>query len=248
MRKKHRRKLAILGLAYWFLFVSLNPWKPVYGAASGNYTDLLPIGAAGNTTVISNGSGWSLTTLAPSQTFGDALSRAPMTVFQSTSAITISNSTTQSTFTAVSGIGKVGSTTFPATWVATGRSIRITSRGFYTSSVTATSWAWDVLLGTTSIIISSGTVPGGNSTNKSFSSTALLTIATTGANGTINAYYDILAASGSVVSPLVFSTYTVSATTVDLTTQLTVNPRFYWGAQASNNSITFTNILIEFLN
>src|SRR5690348_18406322 len=46
-----------------------------FAAASGNYTDLLPIGAAGNTTVISNGSGWSLTTLPPTQTFGDSLSR-----------------------------------------------------------------------------------------------------------------------------------------------------------------------------
>lgn len=227
----------------------------LFAAATGNYTDLLPIGAAANTTVISNGTGWSLTTLAPSQTFGDAFSRAPMTVYQSTTAVTLHTSATQSTFTALSGQGFVGSTTFPASWVASGRSIRITARGRYCTGATAPTWNWGVNVGTTTVLQTGAIVAPVLVATHSFTASALLTINATGNAGTISAAYDVYATTstsaqnaanlGNVIS---FSTSTLSATTVDLTSQLVINPFFTWGTSAAHNRITFTNVLVEFLN
>lgn len=238
----------IVGLLAGPQFVSVS-----YGAASGNYTDLLPIGAAGNTTVISNGSGWSLTTLAPSQTFGDALSRAPMTVYQSTTIASISATTTQSTFTALSGQGKVGSTTFPASWVASGRSIRITAKGKYVTTGTP-NWNWGVNLGTTSIVATGAiSAPTSVTSTQSVTAVALLTIQGTGNTGTVAGDFQVIATTAAVVgaasgqvNTLSWSTGTIN--TVDLTSQLTVNPIFTWGTSSQGNTITFNNVLIEFLN
>ncbi len=255
MRKKHRRKLLILTVAYLFLWINVQ-MPQAFGAASGNYTDLLPIGAAANTTVISNGTGWSLTTLPPTNTFGDGLSRVVTTVFQSTSPFTVSNSTALTNIATASGIGKVGSTTFPAAWVATGRSIRITADGVYKSSGSAVgpvlnnTWAWEILIGTMSVMISSQVVPGLQLSNKFFKTQALITIGATGATGNVNGYYDIMFTSGTpgATGQVFFSTATASAVTIDLATQLSVVPRFSWGVADALNSITFNNIIIEFLN
>lgn len=253
MRKKHRRQLLITGVAYMFLFMNVN-LPSLFAAASGNYTDLLPIGAAGNTTVISNGSGWSLTTLAPSQTFGDALSRAPMTVYQSTTPTSVNNTTAVTTFTAISGQGKVGSTTFPATWVAAGRSARITARGTYNTIAGNQSWVWGLNIGTTTIINSSTTVTASVAT-QTFSVSGIVTILATGNTGSVIGSYDVLATTavagvgnpGLVSNVISYSTSSVS-TTVDLTSQLVVNPFFQWRAATQGNNITFSNVTVEFLN
>ena len=246
MSKRNRRSLMAVAMAY----VVLAWTGSVSAAASGNYTDLLPVGAAGNTTVISNGSGWSLTTLAPSQTFGDALSRAPMTVYQSTAPGTIANTTTVSTFTATAVISsKVGSTTFPASWVATGRSIRVTTSGFVTTS-TGT-WNWSVLLGTTPIMTTGNLVVLGGQTNAAWRATALLTIGATGASGNVNGSYEILVSSNAslgTANTVSYSTFTTSAVSCDLTSQLTVNPTFKWGIATTGDSITANNVVVEFLN
>src|SRR4051812_19969282 len=133
MRKKHRRQLLVTAMAYLYLLACgtvTNTWA----AASGNYTDLLPIGAAANTTVISNGSGWSLTTLAPSQTFGDALSRAPFTAYQLYVTSTVAGTTLASNIVSLGGAFNVGSSTFPASWISAGRSIRFTAKGRYSTT------------------------------------------------------------------------------------------------------------------
>lgn len=255
MTKKHSRKLFVSVLAYLFLFGTNCQF--LQAAASGNYTDLLPIGAAENTTVISRGTGWAITTLAPSQTFGDALSRAPMTVFQSTSVASVGpSSVVDSTFTALGGVnpGFVGSTTFPANWVAVGRSIRITARGRYTTNGTPT-WNWGVKLGTTSIISTGALNAPTTVSTQSFTASALLTIAATGSSGSVIASYDIFAttgtgaaALGNVGNVISYSTSSVTNISVDLTSQLTINPTFLWGTSHVSNIIRFNNVLIEFLN
>lgn len=236
-------KLWLVGLLVGLLAGPSN----LFAAASGNYTDLLPIGAAGNTTVISNGSGWSLSTLPPTSTFGDSLSRLVDTIYQSTSAATIATSSAVSTFTALSGQGSVGYITVPAAWIATGRSIRITAKGKYSSL--STNWTWDLVLGTTTVLSTGAQAAVGSQTDQYFSATGLMTIAATGNAGSVNASYDVFVASGAAPKLTVsYSTTTASAVTVDLTSQLTIRPRFTWGTSAGGNSITFTNVLVELLN
>ncbi len=244
MRRKELRSLAIVAVAYLYLAQCAS----VFAAATGNYTDLLPIGAAGNTTVISNGSGWSLTTLAPSQTFGDALSRAPMTVYQSTGVATINATTTVSTMTAISGQGKVGSTTFPASWIATGRTIETTVEGSYSTAVAGSNWTWGVLLGTTSVLSTGALTPPTLQTGSSFKAVSNVTVLATGASGTVMGSYQVWASSGASNSAaflLSFSTGSSSAS-VDLTSQLTVNPVFNWGT--ANSSMTIRNVTVKFIN
>lgn len=241
-------KLALVGMMVGLL--SGPQFVPsCFGAASGNYTDLLPIGAASDTTVISRGTGYAVTTLPTSQTFGDALSRLSYTAYQATAAATISNSATVSTITALNQ-GNVGSTTFPASWIATGRSIRITSSGVYNSSTTAVNWTWDVLLGTTSILSTGAKAAPISQTGSWFNSVALLTIAATGTSGTVNGTYNILVTSGAIGTANVvsYSTYTTSAVSVDLTSQLVIRPRFTWGTASTSSAITFNNVIVEFLN
>lgn len=216
----------------------------IFAAASGNYTDLLPIGAAGNTTVISNGSGWSLTTLPPTQTFGDSLSRVIDTVYQSTTAVII-NTTSVSTMTALSGQGKVGSTTFPATWVASGRTIEVIVEGDYTTSQAGSNWTWGVNLGTTSVLTTGAVAATPGQSSRFVKAHAIITIAGTGNAGTVNSVYEILATSGTLPST-VLSFSTGSTITVDLTSQLTVNPVFNWGT--ANSSFTVRNALVKFDN
>lgn len=253
MRKKHKRQLLIAAVAYLFLLGQVAAPRHVLAAASGNYTDLLPIGAASDTTVISRGTGWAIATLPTSQTFGDALSRLNYTAFQSTSVATLSNSTTPSTFTALSGMGTTGSRTFPTSWIQTGRTIRVTVAGRYTTTNPGPTWTWGVALGTTTILTTGALSAPGGQTNKYFRAVALLTIAATGASGTVNGSYDISFASGSVVSsPIGISTVTASAVSVNLgtdsTAQNVVNPTFLWGTADPSNSIQVNNSIVEFLN
>ena len=218
-----------------------------YAAASGNYTDLLPVGAAGNTTVISNGSGWSLTTLPPTQTFGDALSRVVTSPYQLYISTTINTTTAESTMTVTAG--SVGSTTFPAAWVASGRSIRITARGIYSTANAVVTWRWRVKLGTTTVLDTIAVNATANQTAQPFSASAILTISTTGASGTVNGEYDINTSSGNIPSTdILYSTATTSAVPVDLTSQLTVNPTITWGTSSASDSITINTESVEFLN
>lgn len=232
-------KLWIIGA----LIGTLAGPSTLFAAASGNYTDLLPPGAASDTTVISRGSGWALTTLPPTQTFGDSLSRLVDTVYQSTTNVTL-NTTAVSTFTSVPGVGFVGSTTFPATWVAAGRSMRVTIKGNYTTNTS--NWTWGIKLGTTTVITTPAQAAVGSQTSQFFSAVGLITVASTGNTGTVNATYDIQVTSGTV--PFTVVSYSTAATgvSVDLTSQLTVNPTFLWGTAGS--SITARNISVEFLN
>lgn len=249
MRKKHKRQLLAIAIANLFLLGQSIAPQQALAAASGNYTDLLPIGAASDTTVISRGTGWAVTTLPTSQTFGDALSRLSYTAYQATATATISNSTTVSTFTALSQ-GNVGSTTFPASWVATGRSIRITAYGVYGSSSTTPTWKWDLNIGTMTVLTTGAVNVHANQSNQTFRATGLLTIAATGGSGSANAHWEVITSSGSNSgSPaIVYSTSTVSAVTVDWLTQLTVNPRFTWGSANTSNTIRFNGVFVEFLN
>ncbi len=251
MRKKHRRSLLTMAVAYLFLG-SIAGSPQLFAAASGNYTDLLPIGAAGNTTVISNGSGWSLTTTAPSATFGDAISRAPYTAFQTYVSSTISNTALVSTFTALVGGTSVGSATVPASWVALGRSIRITTKGYY-STTGAPNFTWAVLMTTTSIVTTGAVGALAGLTNVPFSATALLTVSTTStaAHGwAMNGSYEIISGSAAIATGnlISYSTFTTSAVNVDLTSQLIIRPVFTWGTASTSNKLTVNNCIIEFLN
>lgn len=244
-----KKTLRIVVAAFMVGLLSGPQFSPsLFAAASGNYTDLLPIGAAGNTTVISNGSGWSLTTLPPTQTFGDSLSRLVDTVYQSTITATINATTTASTMTAISAQGFVGSTTFPAAWVVSGRSIEVDVLGDYSVPQVGSNWTWAILLGTTSVVTTGAVAAVPGQTKMPFHGHAVLTIAATGNAGSVNASYEVLAASNTTPNQyLSWSTGTISgATTVDLTSQLTVNPVFTWGT--ANSSMTIRNAVVKFLN
>lgn len=249
MRKKHRRQLFIMALAY--LFLGTNASLPnLHAAASGNYTDLLPVGAPANTTVISNGSGWSLTTLPPTTVWGDGLSRLVTTPYQVYVSSTISNTTLVSTFTALVGGTAVGSTTIPAAWVAAGRSIRVTVKGRY-SNTSNPNWTWALKMSTTTILTTNAVASPVTQTGQWFSAVGLMTISTAGASGTMNATYEINVGSGTIGSlpnTISYSTTTAAAVPVDLTSQLTINPVFTWGTASTSNTITVINAMIELLN
>lgn len=242
---KRTRKIGLIGVLVGLM---AGPFPgSVFGAASGNYTDLLPVGAAGNTTVISNGSGWSLTTLPPTQTFGDALSRVVTTVYQSTAPATITAAAV-STFTTVT-TGNVGSATFPTSWVATGRSFRTSVKGKYSTNLNT--WTWAIKLGTTTVLSTGSQTAIGSQTNKNFNAVALCTINATGSSGSVACSYDIYVDSGTVPFSVVsFSTSNATAVTVDLTNNnsgtLSVLPTFGWGSTGA--SLTASNITVEFLN
>lgn len=247
MKKKLTRKLiAVATCMAFYLAYSFAP-RSIFAAASGSYTDLLPVGAAGNTTVISNGTGWSLTTLPPTQTFGDSLSRLVTTVYQSTATATINATTTVSTFSAL-GQGNVGSTTFPAAWIASGRSIRVTTHGTYSTSNTGSTWTWGLSLGTTSVLTTGAITNVAAETDMPFVATAYVTVLSTGNTGTVFGSYDVMFASGTTPRVLLSaSTATISGNiTVDLLSQVVVNPTFKW--TTANSSITVRNVQIEFLN
>ncbi len=253
MRKNHRRSLFIMALAYLFLGTSVST-PQLFAAASGNYTDLLPIGAAGDTTVISRGSGWAVTTLPPTQTFGDSLSRLVDTVYQSTNPVTLTGSTSVSTFTALSGIGSVGSTTFPTSWIAAGRTIEVLMDGYYSTTASGgTNWTWAVKLGTTTIVTTGAVAATPGQLRSPFEARAVMTIAGVGAAGTVNGFYSILSSSGTsatALTPLVYSTYTMTAVPCDLSTTATsqnsINSTLLFSVATA--SITVNNMLIRFLN
>lgn len=222
-----------------------------YAASTGHYTDLLPnpTSAPGVTsgTLYYNGYDWGISSLGATNIPGDALSRSPITSFQSSATATIANTATVSTITALPGLGFVGSASFPAAWIATGRTIRISTAGKYSTS-TGT-WTWDLFLGTTPVLSTLAQTTVGSQTDQFFKTQALMTIGAVGNAGTVNATYDVQVDSGPTPSTVVnFSTATAAAVTVDLTSQLTVRPRFTWGSPTTTNTITFTNILIELLN
>lgn len=226
----------------------------VYSAASGNYTDLLPIGAPSDTTVISNGSGYSITTLPPTQTFGDSLSRLVDVVYQSTGTPTVTNTTSETNIiSSVTASAKVGSSTFPIQWAAVGRSIEVVADGYFsTTNSGGTNWTWGIKLGTTSIL-SSGAVsltPG--QTRSPFHVNALMTMSTVGAGGAVNGYMSVFQSSATASFPttIMQSTFTTLAVSCDLsntsTGQNSVNPVITLSNTAS--SITFNNVQIKFHN
>lgn len=225
-----------------------------YAAASGHYTDLLPNPTSApnivNGALIYNGYDWSIAPLAPTLTYGDGLSRVPATVFQSTNTININATTTASTMTAISGQGSVGSTTLPANWIANGRSIETTIEGSYSTPTAGPNWTWAVKLGTTTILNTAAMASPGGQVNQYFRARSVITIGDTGNAGTVFGSYQIFVASGSNTAGsavISFSTGTISgAVTVDLTSQLTLNPVFTWGT--ANSSMTIRNVSVKCLN
>jgi len=240
---KRVRKSGLIGIMIGLMSCPLVS----FGAASGNYTDLLPIGAPGNTTVISNGTGWSLTTLPPTQTFGDALSRVVTTVYQSTQPINNLNVATTSTFTAISGIGAIGSTTLPAAWVATGRTIQTTIEGEFTTPATAVNWTWQLKLSTTAVLTTGAMAATANQTASHFKAVSLVTVSTTGASGSADSSYSIMVSSGANATGATVISFSTSAVIgIDWTSQLVVNPTFLWSATGS--SITVRNVNVQLFN
>lgn len=228
----------------------------MFAAASGNYTDLLPVGAAANTTVISNGSGWSLTTLPPTATFGDALSRVVTANYQLTTSTSINTTTAASTMTALAGAVAVGTTTFPIGWIAVGRTIRYTARGKYGTTSSPT-WNWGISLGTTSVIATGAVAAPTTVSNLPWSESCMLTIQTVGAAGAVNVSCDIFVTTSVVVAAngignvISYST-TTQGVAVDLsqtsTAQNIINPLFTWGSSSASNALVINNATIEFMN
>lgn len=254
MRKKHRRQLSILAVAYAFL-LSCGGVNNSWATASGSYTDLLPPGAAANTVLINRGpgSGWAAATMATSQTFGDSLSRVPYTAMQIYISSTVANTTTEATFTSLTGASYVGSRTFPQSWLALGRSIRITMGGKY-STTGAPNMTFAVKLGTTSVMTTGAVAGPATQTNQPWSATAVVTVTTTTATAlglALQGNYDITLGSGTIGTAgnwISFSTYTVSAVSIDAGGSFQVNPSFTWGTASSSNALTIQKLIVEFLN
>lgn len=230
-----------------------------FAASSGHFTDLLPNPTSVGSSVTSgtlyyNGYDWGVASLGASSTPGDALSRTPYTAFQVYTSSTIGTTVSPSTMTLLAGQSSVGSPTIPAAWIALGKSIRITARGWYGTTGTP-NWTWAVLMGTTSIMTTGAVAAPVTQTQSFWSASALLTVSTTSTAShgyAMNGTYDIFVGSGPILGPnaniIAYSTNTLSAVNVDLTSQLTIQPIFTWGTSSASNKLTINNLMIELLN
>jgi len=197
-------------------------------AQSNAFTDLLPAGAASDTIVVSNGSGWTLQQIPDSwavfrgslggngysTTGGRAFAAgASFTMFISSNIIRGFTTVALSTWTDSSG--GIGSDVLPLSWYSyPGKTIELKGRGLYSTTAVATTWTWGIYIGTTPVCTVTSTPPA-NQVNQSWIENGILTLVSTGTANTASFLYslNVSYASSTLNSLLTVSTGSVSAVT-----------------------------------
>ena len=161
------------------------------------------------------------------------------TIFTQTASTTVVNTVTE---TSLIGTG-VGTLTLPANFLVLGKTIRITSKGFH-SSTGSTPIRIRVKLGSTTVL-DTGSHSSHNDTNALYEIEAIITCRTTGASGTVfsqGVYEEV----GSTLDRVPMSNTTT--TTINTTTSQVITITVEWGTADSGNTITSTNTIVEILN
>lgn len=164
---------------------------------------------------------------------------ATSALFSQTATKTVANTTSE---TALDSTG-VGSKTIPANFFIAGRVLQVTATGIHSGTGNP---HIDIKLkfGST-VILDTGSVASGNSTNTFFEVKAFITCYTTGGTGSVWAQGFYTESGGGQNS---FPMTTTSATTVDTTSTQAVSITAQWDAADPGNSITCTNLIIEALS
>lgn len=170
--------------------------------------------------------------LGQSSTIGTGPVSVP--VFSQTASVTVANSSSETT---VVGAG-VGSITLPANFLIPGRALRIQLYGFHSSVSTPTLSIKIKLAGNT--VLATGPIQLLSSSNQPVIIDALLTCRSTGAMGTA-------IGQGSYVEPggATISIPNTTTSTIDTTSAMPIDITITWSVQASGNTFTSTNILVE---
>lgn len=170
---------------------------------------------------------------------GDANQNPIGLLFVQTASATIANSTTE---TAISSTG-VGSLTLPANFFIIGRTIRITGRGFHSSTANP-NITLKIKFGST-VMLTTGAVQSKNGSTDSFVISGEITCRTTGASGAFMSQGQYLELHTGGAFEGMKNTATVA---VDTTTSQTITVTAQWGTANASNTITLTNLTVESLN
>jgi hypothetical protein len=161
---------------------------------------------------------------------------APSVIFSQTASVTVANSVAETT---LFGTG-VGSLVIAANTMQVGSSFSGTAIGPHSATGSPTI-RLRVYLNST-VILDTGIVTSGNSTNATWEFRGLVTCRTTGATGTIMAQGFYLESAG---GPNLFGMVNSAPITIDTTINQTINFTVQWGTASVNNTITATNVNIQ---
>lgn len=164
---------------------------------------------------------------------------ASSTLFTQTATKTVANTGSE---TALNSTG-VGSLTLPASSLIAGRTIKITAAGFHSSTGNPTI-RLKVKFGAT-IILDTGAVTSGNSTNAFWEVRGFITCYTTGGTGTVWGQGFYSESGGGANS---FSMVNTSAITIDTTATQAITLTAQWGTADPGNTTTCTNLIVEDIN
>lgn len=195
---------------------------------------------AGSTT---DGDTWNDSTQKALQTYVDSMEQSLVgCIFTQTANKAVGSTTTETT---IVGTG-VGITTLPANSAIVGKTIRVTTHGFYNARGVGETLTIKGKLGTT-IIINTVAIATGAATTQEFTIVSDYTVRSVGATGTVfgqgvtNLYL-----TGNKTTPI--QMVNTGTTTVDTTTSQLINFTAQWSVAHSTNTITTTNMTIEILN
>lgn len=162
-------------------------------------------------------------------------------IFRQTASVTIVNSAAETTLI---GSG-VGSVTLPANFITPGMTFKVRGFGLHTAAANP-SVEVKIKFGTT-ILLDTGIVTSGNSTNALLDIEAWITCRSSGAGGTVFAqgWYREHTGGASGGTSTSFNMVNTSATTVDTTAAQTINITWQWGTASASDSATLTNLIIE---
>lgn len=156
-------------------------------------------------------------------------------IFTQTASVTVANTTSYAT---AFGAG-VGTLTLPANFLVAGKTIRITQRGYYSSTGTPT-LSGQLKLGGTSL--TSGGVSVGAVTNYAFEIIYEITCRTAGTSGTVYAQGKVCFGNALWCLP------SASTTTINTTIANAIDAGLIWNTASASNTATCTNAIVEVLN
>jgi len=156
------------------------------------------------------------------------------TLFTQMANVTVGNTIAETTLVD-SGIGSL---LLPANFFVPGRNLTIIGRGFHSASGNP-DITINIKLGTT-LILTTGAAKCGTDDNDGFEVNGFITCRTAGINGLLAAQGTYLE-HGSGLSGMINLTTTVINTTISQLIDITVQ----WGTQASGNTITMTNLIVQ---
>lgn len=229
-------------------------------AQSYAFTDLLPVGAASDTIVVSNGSGWTLQQVPDSwavfrgslggngynTTGGRAYAAGiPFNLFVSTDIYSVNATVNVSTWTA--SFAGIGSSALPSLWYAyPGKTLEIKGRGLYSTTAVATTWTWGIYIGTYPVCTITSTPPA-NQTNQAWIENGFLTLESTGTASTASFLYslNVSYASSTLTNLITVSTGSVAAVS-GIPFGGAFNPTFVWSVAGS--SIQANSFIVEAKN